>query len=146
MRSASSEQWPIWWGRRKKIKGGLWRYIWWTMVLNSFSKWREERVLPLCVKGTSHWSFYGVTALTHQQFPHSKNQCRGRLDVLGRDQRPAVTGWMGHNVATCEQAGLLFKWSGQSPSMCTSPLRHGEQRDACVEPLLAYCRAGLRGP
>lgn len=86
---------------------------------------------------------HDVTALTHQQLSHFKHKCGGRHDVLVRDQCPVVTGWMGHNIAPCEQAGLLFKSSGQSPSMCTSLLGHGGQRDGCIEPLLAYCRAGL---
>lgn len=46
----------------------------------------------------------------------------------------------------CEQAGRLFKSTEQSPLMCTSLLRHDEQRDACVEPRLAYCGAGLLKP
>lgn len=44
------------------------------------------------------------------------------------------------------KAELLFKSSGQLYSMCTSPLRHGEQWDACTRALLACCRAGLPRP
>lgn len=81
-----------------------------------------------------------------QQFCHFNHKCGGRRDVLVRDQCPLITRRMSHNNAPCEQGGLLLKSSGQSPSMCTSQLRHGEQRDACIEPLLAYCRAGLLRP
>lgn len=106
----------------------------------------------LCsVKGIWHIQACSLTALVHHWFSHSKHKCDGRPDVCGRDQCPVVTGWMGHNIALSERtptsrAGLLFKSSGRSHSMCTSPLRHGEQWDACTRPLLAYCRAGLLRP
>lgn len=68
-------------------------------------------------------------------------------------QRPMSSGYWMNEPQYCTEwahshieAGLLFKSSGQSHSMCTSPLRHGEQWDACTRPLLAYCGAGLSRP
>ena len=68
-------------------------------------------------------------------------------------QRPMSSGYGMNGPQYCTEwahshikAGLLFKSSGRSHSMCTSPLRHGEQWDACTRPLLAHCRAGLLRP
>lgn len=141
-------------GQEKKTAhhgGPWWLDTWLTISLNSFyiiKRMKEEYHFQVFVLSDRVAQYDGVTALMHQQFSHFKHKCGGRRDVLVRDrcECPAIAGWMGHNILPCEQAGLLFKSSGQSPSMCTSLLRHGEQRDACREPLLAYCRGGLLRP
>lgn len=68
-------------------------------------------------------------------------------------QRPMSSGyWMNGPQYYTEwvhshmEAALLFKSNGRSHSMCTSPLRHGEQWDACTRPLPAHCRAGPLRP
>ena len=68
-------------------------------------------------------------------------------------QRPMSSGYWMNGPQYCTEwahshieVGLLFKSSGRSHSMCTSPLRHGEQWDACTRPLPAHCRAGLLRP
>lgn len=98
--------------------------------------------------GTQAWS---LTALIRHRFSHSEHKCGGKLRRIW--QRPMSSGsWMNGPQYCTEwvhshiEAGLLFKSSGRSHSMCTSPLRHGEQWDACTRPLLAYCRAGLLRP
>lgn len=143
--------------KRKNTQRVLSDKVW----IHCIEHWRctESPLVNICVEicfmqcwrgghGSQAWS---LTALVHHRFSHSKHKCGGKLRRIW--QRPMSTGsWMNGPQYCTEwvhshiEAGLLFKSSGRSHSMCTSPLRHGEQWDACTRPLLAYCGAGLLRP
>lgn len=63
-------------------------------------------------------------------------------------RRPTSGGYWMNGPQYCTEwgSGRCLNQAGGHNSMCTSPLRHGEQWDACTRPLLAYCRAGPLRP
>lgn len=118
-------------------------------VLFSKEEWKTSWSVLGAVLRKHHSPTCGLSALIHHWLAEHKCGC-GASSAAETNVRRLLDEWATilRRVSALprRRLGPLFKSSGRSHSMCTSPLRHGEQWDACTRPLLAYCRAGPPRP